>query len=183
MFFRSGIVRRLHKDSSVLMVVGKTLEAVTELVRRIAAREVHREYLALAHGRLEGEPFSIEAPIRRDPASRVKMAIGPGGREARTDVEPVACKEIEGRWISAVRCVLHTGRTHQIRVHLASRGHPLLADAVYGGAPALGLPRQALHAARLSFAHPHSGASCSFEAPLPPDLAEAWSRICDTRGD
>jgi 23S rRNA pseudouridine1911/1915/1917 synthase len=180
---RAGIVHRLDKDTSGLMVVGKTLEAVTELVRRLAVREVHREYLALAHGALEGDAFSIDAPIRRDPASRIKMAIGPGGREARTDVEPLASCQIDGRWISAVRCRLHTGRTHQIRVHLASRGHPLLADAVYGGAPALGLTRQALHAARLSFAHPHAGASCSFEAPLPPDLSEAWSRICDTRGD
>ena len=158
-------MHRLDKDTSGLMVVGKTLEAVTSLTRRIAAREVHREYLALAHGRLEGEPFSIEAPIRRDPASRVKMAVARGdARSGPHRCRALACKEIEGRWISAALRVAHRAHAPDPRA-LASRGHPLLADAVYGGAPALGLPRQALHAARLSFAHPHSGASCSFEAP------------------
>ena len=175
---RGGIVHRLDKDTSGLMVVGKTLEAVTALTRQIAAREVHREYLALAHGRLE-EPFVVEQAMRRDPVSRVKMAVAPAnlGKPARTDVYPLGVGDVQGRPVSAVHCVLHTGRTHQIRVHLAHSGHPLLADALYGGTPALGLTRQALHAARLGFTHPVTGEAVSLRAPLPPDLAAAWAQI------
>ena len=172
---RAGIVHRLDKDTSGLMVVGKSLRAVTALARAIAAREVHRSYLALVHGALERSSFSIEAPIGRDPRLRTRMAVVAAGRPARTDIELLATR---GR-ISALRCTLHTGRTHQIRVHLASRGHPLVADPIYGGASALGLSRQALHAARLSFAHPVGAAILDFEAPMPADLATAWSRIVD----
>ncbi len=175
---RAGIVHRLDKDTSGLMVVGKTLEAVTALTRQIAAREVHREYLALAWGRVD-EAFVVEQPLRRDPVSRVKMAVAPAhlGKPARTDVFPLGVGGVQGRPVSAVHCVLHTGRTHQIRVHLAHSGHPLLADALYGGAPALGLARQALHAARLGFVHPVSGEVLTLRAPLPADLAAAWAAI------
>ncbi len=170
---RGGIVHRLDKDTSGLMVVGKTLEAVTSLSRMIAAREVDREYLALAHGRI-AEDFSVDQPLRRDPISRIKMAVGPGGKPSRTDVFALGQGEVAGRAVSAVHCVLHSGRTHQIRVHLAHSGHPLLADALYAGTPALGLLRQALHAARLGFAHPIDGRPLQFVAPLPADLAAAW---------
>jgi len=175
---RAGIVHRLDKDTSGLMVVGKTLAAVTALARQIAAREVHREYLALAWGRVESA-FVVEQPLRRDPVSRVKMAIAPTGlgKPARTDVFPLGGGDVQGRAVCAVHCVLHTGRTHQIRVHLTHSGHPLLADALYGGAPALGLARQALHAARLSFMHPITGAALALTAPLPQDLAPAWAEI------
>ena len=175
---RAGIVHRLDKDTSGLMVVGKTLEAVTALSRHIAAREVHREYLALAWGRVEAD-FTVEQPLRRDPVSRVKMAVAPAnlGKPARTDVHPLGVAEVQGRAVSAVHCVLHTGRTHQIRVHLAHSGHPLLADALYGGAAALGLTRQALHAARLSFAHPVTGQALALRAPLPADMAAAWRQV------
>lgn len=166
---RAGIVHRLDKDTSGLMVVGKRLESVTALVRMIAAREVHREYLALAHGRVP-EMVEIDAPLGRDPVSRVKMAVLASGKASRTDVYLLA----QVNSVSAVRCVLHSGRTHQIRVHLATRGHPLLADSLYGGAAALGLSRQALHAARLSFAHPRDGRALRFDAPLPQDLSQAW---------
>lgn len=169
---RAGIVHRLDKDTSGLMVVGKTLAAVTALSRAIAAREVHREYLALAHGHLHGS-MRIEAPIGRDPKSRVKMAVVAGGRQARTDVVLVAA----GETASAVRCILHTGRTHQIRVHLASRGHPLLADAVYGGRPMFDVQRQALHATQLRLAHPISGAALTFDAALPAELQPAWDAV------
>ena len=175
---RAGIVHRLDKDTSGLMVVGKTLPAVTALVRMIAAREVHREYLALVHGRTPDE-WIVEAPIGRDPQSRTRMAVVGGGKPARTDFFKLA----EGEWqdarglsrtVSALHCVLHSGRTHQIRVHAAHRGHALVSDALYGGAEALGVPRQALHAARLSFAHPITGDAMRFEASLPGDLASGW---------
>ncbi len=170
---RAGIVHRLDKDTSGLMVVAKTLPAMTALVRAIAAREVRREYLALAHGVLRVAALTIDAPIGRDPVSRVKMAVVPGGKPARTDVALLGAADA----VSALRCTLHTGRTHQIRVHLASRGHALLADPVYGGRVALGLTRQALHAHRLGFAHPLDGAALAFVAPLPPDLLSAWRQV------
>jgi 23S rRNA pseudouridine1911/1915/1917 synthase len=170
---RAGIVHRLDKDTSGLMVVAKTLPAMTALVRAMAAREVRREYLALVHGEVAADPFSITTAIGRDPVSRIRMAVLASGKPARTDVRRLAV----GCGASAVECRLHTGRTHQIRVHLASRGHPLLADSLYGGAPALGLDRQALHAARLGLAHPIDCRALAFEAPLPPDLKAAWSQV------
>ncbi len=173
---RAGIVHRLDKDTSGLMVVARSLRAVTALVRAIAAREVQREYLALVHGDWPAAE-RIEAPVGRDPVSRVRMAVVSGGRPARTDVEPLG----HAGGASALRCLLHTGRTHQIRVHAAYRGHPLLADALYGGRPALGLTRQALHAHRLAFVHPASGERLSFCSPLPADLAAAWDQVSKGR--
>jgi 23S rRNA pseudouridine1911/1915/1917 synthase len=170
---RAGIVHRLDKDTTGLMVVAKTLPAMTALVRSIAAREVRREYLALAHGEAPWPRLSIEAPIGRDPVSRVRMAVVAGGKPARTDVERVAVRE----GVSALRCKLHTGRTHQIRVHLAHQGLPLVADEVYGGRPLLGMQRQALHAAELAFVHPGDGRDMAFKAALPSDLAQAWQQI------
>jgi 23S rRNA pseudouridine1911/1915/1917 synthase len=181
---RAGIVHRLDKDTSGLMVVGKSLVAVTALSRAIAAREVSRQYLALVHG-VVPEAFTVESSIGRDPSTRVRMAVIPSGKAARTDV----LRLLNGEWAppalgrddplparsySGVRCTLHTGRTHQIRVHLSSRKHPLVADALYGGVPALGMTRQALHAARLAFTHPVTGEALVFEADLPEDMAAAW---------
>ena len=170
---RAGIVHRLDKDTSGLMVVGKTLIAVTALVRAIAARTVHRQYLALAHGRLAHRHLQIDAPVGRDPQSRVRMAVVPSGKPARTDVDVVA----RTADFSAVRCTLHTGRTHQIRVHMASRGHPLVSDLVYGGRAALGMQRQALHATRLALTHPCTQAVLSFELEPPADFAAAWREV------
>ena len=172
---RAGIVHRLDKNTSGLMMVAKSLPAMTALVRAIAAREVHREYAALVHGDVGVLPFSIDAPIGRDPVSRVRMAVVAGAKPAKTDVARVAWRD----GLSAVRCTLHTGRTHQIRVHLASRGHPLVADAMYGGKEALGLVRQALHAARLRLQHPIADTPMAFDEPLPADLASAWAQVCD----
>jgi 23S rRNA pseudouridine1911/1915/1917 synthase len=175
---RAGIVHRLDKDTSGLMVVAKTLPAMTGLVRAIAAREVHRQYLAIAHGEIAVENVSIDAPIGRDPQSRVRMAVVSHGRSARTDVHRLRVSQ----GFSVLRCTLHTGRTHQIRVHLASRGHPLVADAVYGGTEALGLTRQALHAQELAFGHPIDGEPMRFDKAPPADLAMALQRL-DASGD
>ncbi len=170
---RAGIVHRLDKDTSGLMVVGKSLVAVTALVRAIAAREVHREYRAIAQGAVEPAKFSIDLPIGRDPQARIRMAVVGSGKPARTDVERLAASPA----FSALRCTLHSGRTHQIRVHLAHRGHPLVSDALYGGKPALGLTRQALHATRLAFAHPVTGQALAFESVFPADFAAAWQAV------
>ena len=170
---RAGIVHRLDKDTSGLMVVGKTLVAVTALVRAIAGREVRRRYLAIAHGKAPAAPFSVEAPIGRDPQMRLRMAVVGSGKPARTDVERIASDDV----LSALRCTLHTGRTHQIRVHLASRGLPLVGDRLYGGRAVEGIERQALHAAELAFAHPLSGRPLAFVSPLPADLAPAWREL------
>jgi 23S rRNA pseudouridine1911/1915/1917 synthase len=170
---RAGIVHRLDKDTSGLMVVGKTLVAVTALVRAIAAREVHREYLTLVHGEFPARVSSIDTPVGRDPKSRIRMAAVASGKSARTDVQRLASTA----GVSALRCVLHSGRTHQIRVHLSNLGHPLVGDAVYGGKPTLGMDRQALHATALKFVHPSSGDMLVFSAEPPADFAAAWAQV------
>jgi 23S rRNA pseudouridine1911/1915/1917 synthase len=172
---RAGIVHRLDKDTSGLMVVGKTLPAVTGLSRAIAAREVHRHYLALAHGRVAWDDRAVEAAIGRDPVSRIRMAVVAAGKPARTDLRCMA----RAAAFSALACKLHTGRTHQIRVHLAWLGHPLVSDALYGGAAALGMGRQALHAARLRLQHPVGGQWLDFDCPPPADFARAWAQVTD----
>jgi len=175
---RAGIVHRLDKDTSGVMMVGKTLPAVTALVRAIAAREVHRRYRAIAAGRPPAPAFSVEAPIGRDPVSRLRMAVVPSGKPARTDFEVLARREgPAGEAFVGLRCTLHSGRTHQIRVHATSRGLPLVADALYGGRPALGLQRQALHAAELELAHPVSGSPLAFRCEPPADFAAAWALL------
>jgi 23S rRNA pseudouridine1911/1915/1917 synthase len=174
---RAGIVHRLDKDTSGLMVVGKTLASVTALTRAIAAREVHREYQAIAHGETMEAGFRVETAVGRDPKVRTRMAVVTGGKPARTDVDVVARRD----GFSALICILHTGRTHQIRVHLASRGHPLVSDVLYGGRIALGMTRQALHARRLAFRHPDSGQAISFECLGPEDFLQAWTRLLPLR--
>ena len=178
---RAGIVHRLDKDTSGLMVVARTLPAMTALTRAIAARTVQRQYLALAHGAWPAGVTQVDAALGRDPRSRVRMALLATGRPARTDFERLAFAAEHDGGLSALRCTLHTGRTHQIRVHAASRGHALVGDALYGGRPALGMARQALHAARLAFEHPVEGGWRVFDSPLPADMAPAWAAVAGRR--
>jgi 23S rRNA pseudouridine1911/1915/1917 synthase len=174
---RAGIVHRLDKDTSGLMVVARTRAAMDRLVQMIAARAVSRDYLALAHRPWEGAPLRhVDAPIGRDPRNRLRMAVVDlarhPGKAAATSLRLLE-NAANGCWIHAA---LHTGRTHQIRVHMAHIGHALVADGLYGGAPDAGMQRQALHAARLAFAHPMTGRAMVFHAPLPADLREGLRR-------
>ncbi|WP_051237505.1 RluA family pseudouridine synthase [Ottowia thiooxydans] len=171
---RAGIVHRLDKDTSGLMVVARSRVAMEALVACIAAREVRREYLALAHRSWSGpESRTVDAAIGRDPRNRLRMAVVDinknSGKTAQTIFELLENVD-EG---CMVRCRLVTGRTHQIRVHMASLGHPLLGDGLYGGAPAAGMVRQALHAEKLAFEHPITGESLQFVSQLPADLRAA----------
>ncbi len=175
---RAGIVHRLDKDTSGLMVVAKTRAAMDALVRAIAERRVRRQYLALAHRPWQGaDSLRIDAPIGRDPRQRTRMAVvdlqHQSGKSASTDVRCLAST----LQASFLHCQLHTGRTHQIRVHLMHVGHPILADELYGGQTLAGLQRQALHAWRLSLDHPVGGHSMSWQSPLPADMAQAMNTL------
>jgi 23S rRNA pseudouridine1911/1915/1917 synthase len=176
---RGGIVHRLDKDTSGLMVVARSLRAHTALVEQLSARDVHRQYAAIVYGAMVAGG-RVDAPIGRHPHDRLKQAVRDDGREAVTHYR---VRE-RFRTMTLVECRLETGRTHQIRVHMAHVRHPLVGDAQYGGllklpkgasaelADALrGFRRQALHAERLEFLHPASGKTVAFEAALPADMA------------
>lgn len=174
---RAGIVHRLDKDTSGLMVVAKTLQAQTELVRQLQARSVKRHYLALVHGVVASDG-RVDAPIGRHPVQRIKMAVVASGREARTHYL------VRQRFAAAtlVECRLETGRTHQIRVHMASIGHPLVGDPVYGKARCGdarldAFPRQALHAWRLVLIHPVTREEMAWESSLPADFVNLLEEV------
>ena len=175
---RAGIVHRLDKDTSGLLVIARTPEAHTALVRMLEEREIHREYQAVCRGVMTAGG-TVDAPIDRHPTDRVRMAVRQGGRESVTHYRVIH----RYRAHTHVRVQLETGRTHQIRVHLAHAGFPLVGDRVYGGRLTLprgateelrqalrDFPRQALHAARLEFAHPVGGKPVACAAPLPADM-------------
>ena len=167
---RAGIVHRLDKDTSGLLVVAKTLEAQTDLIRQLQARTVKRHYLALVHGLVAGAG-EVDAPIARHPTQRTKMAVVAGGRQALTRY--VVRERLHK--VTLIECRLETGRTHQIRVHMAHVGHPLVGDPVYGLKRAVdpvldGFQRQALHAFRLGLVHPVSGDEVEWFAPVPEDM-------------
>ena len=168
---RAGIVHRLDKDTTGLLVVARTIEAQTDLVRQMQARTVRREYLALVTGQVTRDGL-VDAPIGRHPRERTLMAIIPAGKPALTHYSII--RRYEG--CTLLRCRLETGRTHQIRVHLTSIGHSLVGDPVYQSRLAVTstavFGRQALHAERLGLRHPSTGRDVSWKAPLPPDFAE-----------
>ena len=170
---RAGIVHRLDKGTTGLLVVAKTLAAQADLVRQLQARTVTREYLAVVHGR-PPRGGKVDAPIGRHPASRTRMAVTARGRPAATHfrvLEQYAAAAL-------LRCRLETGRTHQIRVHLGSLGHPLVGDPTYGkrnsGIP---FPRQALHAERLELVHPATRKTMSWRADPPADMQDLIERL------
>lgn len=175
---RAGIVHRLDKDTSGLMVVAKTLESHTDLVRQLQARTVKRTYLALVWGapRVAGK---IDAAMGRHPRDRIKMAVleNATAKPAVTHYQRLAAGLLDGRPVSLMRCQLETGRTHQIRVHMQSLGFALVGDALYGKQHLVSVfPRQALHAFRLGLVHPVSGKDCEWSAPIPADFAELLQR-------
>ncbi|MBI1173680.1 MAG: 23S rRNA pseudouridine(1911/1915/1917) synthase RluD [Sideroxydans sp.] len=179
---RAGIVHRLDKDTSGLLVVARTLTAQTALVRQLQARSVRREYLALAHGEVARNGM-VDAPIGRHPGQRTKMAVVKNGKPAVTHYR------IEERFpgCTLLRCKLETGRTHQIRVHMALIGHPLVGDSTYLKGPQkcppqlrailAAFPRQALHAERLGLEHPVTGAWVEWQAPLPQDMQQLLEQV------
>jgi len=175
---RAGIVHRLDKDTSGLMVVGRTRAAMDALVKKMAAREIKRQYVALSDKPWKGNTQkTVDLPIGRDPANRLRMAVVDlsknSGKTAKTHFHVMSQSE-HG---CLVRCILETGRTHQIRVHMAALKMPLVADILYGGSPHPLIPRHALHADLLSFEHPISGQPMAFQSPLPADiqsLRQAW---------
>lgn len=175
---RPGIVHRLDKDTSGVMVVARDEATLAALAEQMKARRTVKRYLALVEGHMPVPEGAIEAPIGRDPRQRQRMALvaeASGGREARTRFRVL--REAHGR--SLLELHLETGRTHQIRVHLAAVGHPVVGDPVYGRPQAPLPPRQFLHAAHLEFEHPGTGAWMAFDAPLPADLAAflaEWER-------
>lgn len=174
---RAGIVHRLDKNTSGLLVVAKTLEAQTSLVRQLQSRTMKRDYLALVLGHVQ---FSgqVNAPIGRHPVQRVKMAVNKNGKEALTHY--LVKEQING--CTLLQCSLDTGRTHQIRVHMFSIGHPLVGDPIYGAKPQkvsqeirkliTDFPRQALHAQRLELIHPDTGQKVMWKSELPKDIDE-----------
>jgi 23S rRNA pseudouridine1911/1915/1917 synthase len=186
---RAGIVHRLDKDTSGLLVVARTPEAHTALIAAMAAREIGREYLAVCTGVMTGGG-SIDQPIARHRTQRTRMAVRADGREAVTHYRVV--RRFRGHTL--VRVELETGRTHQIRVHLAHAGFPLVGDPVYGGrrripagcppqlaAELAGFARQALHAARLTLHHPATRRELAWEAPLPEDMQRLLSALQSDR--
>jgi 23S rRNA pseudouridine1911/1915/1917 synthase len=179
---RPGIVHRLDRDTSGLLVVALSPTAYTALVGALGDRRVERRYSALVWGVPEAPRGVVDAPIGRSPRQPTRQAVVAGGRPARTRYE-VRARYDRPAELALLRCQLETGRTHQIRVHLASIGHPVVGDRDYGGArDALDVPRLFLHAEHLAFAHPVTGEALAFDAPLPSDLAAVLASLGPAAG-
>ena len=178
---RPGIVHRLDRDTSGLMVVARSRRADDVLVAALARREIDRRYLALVWGHFDAPHGVIDAPIGRSPTRRTRMAIRDEGRAARTAYEVRA--EFDDPTVSFVECRLETGRTHQLRVHLSAVGHAIVGDAAYrGDRPGLRLDRPFLHAYRLALVHPTTGQHLDFEDPLPPELDSVLDGLAGASG-
>lgn len=172
--FRPGVVHRLDKDTTGLLIVAKSSDVHRELVAMMRRRAVDRRYLALVHGNFSCDSGTIDATVGRDPSRRTSMSVGGvGAREARTHFQVL---ERLGDF-SLVEVRLETGRTHQIRVHFLAIGHPVAGDPTYARRDALGVGRQFLHSHRLSFVHPMTGEQVDIQAPLPDDLDEVLERL------
>jgi 23S rRNA pseudouridine1911/1915/1917 synthase len=168
--WRAGVVHRLDRDTSGLLVLARTPQAHAALQAELASRRIEREYLALVEGRPPSRSGTIEAPVGRDPRVRTRMAVGGAGqREATTHFELE--RALAGTSLLRVR--LETGRTHQIRVHMRAIGHPVVGDPEYGTTGLLGLRRQFLHATRLALDHPRTGERVELRSELPDDLRSA----------
>lgn len=177
---RAGLVHRLDKETSGLLIVAKTDRAHRVLSAALAARRVKRRYACLAWGHLDEDHLTVDKAITRDPNDRLRMAVRPDGRSARTDFTRLARFDS----VDLLRAELHTGRTHQIRVHLAAVGHPVVGDDTYGGGGGrilLDLPpkRHFLHAAWLVFTHPVSGETLDLRSPLPEELRRSLARAAE----
>jgi 23S rRNA pseudouridine1911/1915/1917 synthase len=171
---RPGIVHRLDKDTSGLLVIGRTLPAVADLQRQMQCRTTEKRYLILVRGSIDEDEGLIDRPIGRDPRNRQRMAVRAEGRAAQTHFW---VRERFRGW-TLVEAQLLTGRTHQLRVHFASIGHPVTGDAIYGGGAALvGLKRQFLHSHLLRLRSPHDGQEHTFTSPLPDDLEQVLDRL------
>mgnify|MGYP001810453784 FL=1 len=177
---RAGLVHRLDKDTSGLLVVAKTDASHRILSTALAARQVTRRYVAVCWGHLNADTLTVDKPIARDPRDRTRMAIVPTGKAARTDFVRLARFDS----VDLLRAHLHSGRTHQIRIHLSSVGHPVIGDDTYGGGggrklAALPPRRHFLHAAWLRFKHPVSGQVIDLRSPLPDDLRQSLATLSD----
>lgn len=183
---RHGIVHRLDKDTSGLLVVGKTTEAMLTLQAQFKNRQVKKSYLALVHGQLNQKEGTVNAPISRNPFNRQRFGIFVGGREARTDYNLLdSYQSPNGEVLSLVKALPLTGRTHQIRVHFKYLNHPLVADPWYGGRKTFKkdlawCPRLFLHAASISFNHPVTGKPLDYEINLPQDLQSVLNKLKKT---
>jgi 23S rRNA pseudouridine1911/1915/1917 synthase len=176
---RPGIVHRLDKDTSGLIVAAKTDASMQSLTQQFKERDIHKVYLALAKGNFDSKTGTIDVPIGRHKTHRKKMSTHTSaGREAQTQYEVI--RQLDG--YAYLQLFPRTGRTHQLRVHLASIGHPILGDRLYGGTLGPGLPqiaRQALHAHQLELTHPTTGKLLQFQSPLPPDMVSLLSTSSD----
>ena len=176
---RPGIVHRLDKDTSGCLAVAKTPEALFKLSESFALRRVSKVYAAILAGHFREQSGELRNRIGRHPADRKKMAVvRSGGKEAVTRYRIAKTGSIDGTDASFAEIRIFTGRTHQIRVHMASLGHPVAGDTVYGGARRLPAPRQMLHAWKLTLPHPETGKEMSFEAPFPADFAAMLKKLC-----
>ena len=175
-FMRSGIVHRLDKETSGVIIVAKDEKSFENLKEQFMGREVEKEYVALVFGEIEEDKLEINAPIARNPRRRTQMAVVDKGREAITVVEKVKVLPMDNQKMTLIRVFPKTGRTHQIRVHLAAMNHPVIGDSLYAGrkrsvTSRAKFGRLMLHAHKITFKHPNTGEDVTYEAPLPSSLS------------